>query len=133
MPKLYLGPGLSNRVHQALRRRLERFMAANAEASGHAGAPDLPMAENPPLSVNLHGTETEGDKGDDQVSQPPPPGDVATQRADVTLFLAYFKKKLRAASSRSFLLVRLLPGSPRVSSPLALRRVWKLPVRKLLS
>ena len=75
MPKLYLGPGLSNRVHQALRRRLERFMAANAEASGHAGAPDLPMAENPPLSVNLDGTETEGDKGDDQVSQPPPPGD----------------------------------------------------------
>ena len=58
---------------------------------------------------------------------------VATQRADVTLFLAYFKKKLRAASSRSFLPVRLLPGSPRVSSPLALRRVWKLPVRKLLS
>ena len=59
--------------------------------------------------------------------------EVATQRADVTLFLAYFKKKLSAASSRSFFPVRLCPGSPRVSSLLALRRVWKLPVRKLLS
>ena len=31
MPKLYLGPGLSQRVHRALRQRLERFMA-NAAA-----------------------------------------------------------------------------------------------------
>ena len=31
MPKLYLGPGLSQRVHRALRQRLERLMA-NAAA-----------------------------------------------------------------------------------------------------
>ena len=33
MPKLYLGPGLSRRVHQALCRRLEQFMAANTEVT----------------------------------------------------------------------------------------------------
>lgn len=33
MPKLYLGPGLSRRGHQALCRRLEQFMAANTEVT----------------------------------------------------------------------------------------------------
>ena len=77
MPKLYnLGPGLSNRVHQALLRRVAGFMAANAEASAREGATDLPMAENPSMSVGLAGNDVDGDKPDDQGSQPPPPGDV---------------------------------------------------------
>ena len=39
MPKLYLGPGLSQRVHQALTRRLEQFMAANVPAPAAPAAP----------------------------------------------------------------------------------------------
>ena len=86
MPKLFnLGPGLSNRVHQALLRRLERFMAASAEASAREGATDFPMTENPPMSAGLAGNDMDGDKPGDQVSQLPPPGDVQktpTERED---------------------------------------------------
>ena len=52
MPKLYLGPGLSSRVHQALCRRLEQFMAGNAEAAGQREVPEFPRTENPPLPGN---------------------------------------------------------------------------------
>ena len=47
MPKLYLGPGLSQRVHRALSQRLERFMANAALPA----APEFPLSENPPLSA----------------------------------------------------------------------------------
>ena len=43
MPKLYLGPGLSQRVHQALSRRLEQFMAANVASSVTPAAPAVPI------------------------------------------------------------------------------------------
>ena len=86
MPKLYnLGPGLSNRVHQALLRRVARFMAANAEASGREGVPELPMTENPPMPTGVAGNDVDGDKHDDQDSQHPPPGDTQktpTERGD---------------------------------------------------
>ena len=76
MPKLFnLGPGLSNRVHQALRRRLERFMAASAEASAREGT-DLHMTENPPMPVGLASNEVDENKHDDQDRQHPPPGDI---------------------------------------------------------
>ena len=85
MPKLYnLGPGLSNRVHQALLRRVARFMAANAEASAREGT-DLPMTENPPMPTSVAGNDGDGDKHDDQDSQHPPPGDTQktpTERGD---------------------------------------------------
>ena len=63
MPKLYLGPGLSQRVHQALSRRLERFMAANAVAPG---APEFSLFENPPLRTQATAGETESEKADEQ-------------------------------------------------------------------
>ena len=76
MPKLYnLGPGLSNRVHQALLRRVARFMAANAEASAREGT-DLPMTENPPMPAGLASNEVDENKHDDQDRQHPPPGDI---------------------------------------------------------
>ena len=70
MPKLYLGPGLSQRVHQALTRRLERFMAANvpapaapaAPAAPEAAAGEFPMSENPPLTAQAGKDETESEK-----------------------------------------------------------------------
>ena len=86
MPKLYnLGPGLSNRVHQALLRRVARFMAANAEASAHEETGDLPMTENPPMPTSGAGNDGDGDKHDDQDSQHPPPGETQktpTERGD---------------------------------------------------
>ena len=86
MPKLYnLGPGLSNRVHQALLRRVAGFMAANAEASTREGTEDLPMTENPPMPTGVAGNDLDGGKHDDQDSQHPPPGDVQktpTERGD---------------------------------------------------
>ena len=72
MPKLYLGPGLSSRVHQALCRRLEQFMAANAEAAGQREASEFPRTENPPLPGNADVNESEGGKEDDHGSPPPP-------------------------------------------------------------
>ena len=59
MPKLYLGPGLSQRVHQALTRRLESFMAG---ASGSAVPAEMNTAENP----RLPGAERVGDSGSEQ-------------------------------------------------------------------
>ena len=75
MPKLYLGPGLSSRVHQALCRRLEQFMAANAEGPAPREVQEFPRTENPPLTANLDGTETEVDKGDEHGSHPPEEAD----------------------------------------------------------
>ena len=70
MPKLYLGPGLSQRVHQALSRRLEQFMAANAAASAApavpAGAGELPVSENPALSAQAGAVETDSEKEKEQ-------------------------------------------------------------------
>ena len=51
MPKLYLGPGLSQRVHQALTRRLESFMANTSMPS------EVPPTENP--AVPGHGANME--------------------------------------------------------------------------
>ena len=58
MPKLYLGPGLSQRVHQALSRRLESFMASASTAA------EFPMNENPPMGGQAAAMETESEKGD---------------------------------------------------------------------
>ena len=58
MPKLYLGPGLSQRVHQALSRRLESFMASASTAT------EFPMNENPPMGGQAAGMEAESEKGD---------------------------------------------------------------------
>ena len=69
MPKLYLGPGLSRRVHQALSRRLEQFMAVNAEAP--APREELPLTENPPLSANAGAVDTESEKGEEHGNHPP--------------------------------------------------------------
>ena len=70
MPKLYLGPGLSRRVHQALTRRLEQFMAANVAAPAAPAAPaavgEFPVSENPPLSLQAGAVDTESEKPDDQ-------------------------------------------------------------------
>ena len=70
MPKLYLGPGLSQRVHQALTRRLERFMAANVPAPAAPAAPEaageLPLSENPPLTAQAGNDETESEKEGEQ-------------------------------------------------------------------
>ena len=62
MPKLYLGPGLSQRVHRALSQRLERFMANAAVPA----APEFPLSENPPLSAQAGAVDTESEKGDEQ-------------------------------------------------------------------
>jgi hypothetical protein len=51
MPKLYLGPGLSQRVHQALTRRLESFMASASMPS------EVPPTEN--TAVPGHGANME--------------------------------------------------------------------------
>ena len=64
MPKLYLGPGLSQRVHRALRQRLERFMA-NAAAPA---ATEFPLSENPPLTAQAGTAETESEKEGDQAT-----------------------------------------------------------------
>ena len=69
MPKLYLGPGLSRRVHQALSRRLEQFMAANAEVP--APREELPLTENPPLPANAGAADTESEKGEEHGNHPP--------------------------------------------------------------
>ena len=79
MPKLYLGPGLSQRVHQALSRRLEQFMAANVAASAVPAAPaapstegvEFPVSENPALPApalpaQTGVTETDSEKEKDQ-------------------------------------------------------------------
>ena len=76
MPKLYLGPGLSQRVHQALSRRLEQFMAANVAGSVTPAAPstesaEFPVSENPALSApalpaQTGVTETDSEKEKDQ-------------------------------------------------------------------
>ena len=63
MPKLYLGPGLSQRVHQALTRRLERFMA---NAAAPAAATEFPLSENPPLTAQAGTAETESEKEGEQ-------------------------------------------------------------------
>lgn len=59
MPKLYLGPGLSQRVHQALSRRLERFMASSA-----SGMAEFPMSENPPMGGQTVTVEAEAERDD---------------------------------------------------------------------
>ena len=59
MPKLYLGPGLSQRVHQALTRRLESFMAG---ASGSGVPAEMNRAESP----RLPGTERVDDSGSEK-------------------------------------------------------------------
>ena len=61
MPKLYLGPGLSQRVHRALSQRLERFMANAALPA----APEFPLSENPPLSAQAGPVDTESEKGEE--------------------------------------------------------------------
>ena len=70
MPKLYLGPGLSQRVHQALSRRLERFMAANVPAPAAPAVPtaegELPLSENPPLTAQTGNAETDSEKEKEQ-------------------------------------------------------------------
>ena len=70
MPKLYLGPGLSQRVHQALTRRLEQFMAANVPAPAAPTAPaeagEFPLSENPPVTVRVGNDETESEKEGEQ-------------------------------------------------------------------
>ena len=73
MPKLYLGPGLSQRVHQALSRRLEQFMAANVASSAAPAAPavpmtegELPLSENPPLTAQTGVADTDSEKEKEQ-------------------------------------------------------------------
>ena len=70
MPKLYLGPGLSQRVHQALSRRLERFMAANVPAPAAPAVPaaegEFPMSENPALTAQAGAAETDSEKEKEQ-------------------------------------------------------------------
>ena len=70
MPKLYLGPGLSQRVHQALSRRLEQFMAANVPAPAAPAVPiaegELPLSENPPLTAQTGVAETDSEKEKEQ-------------------------------------------------------------------
>ena len=70
MPKLYLGPGLSRRVHQALTRRLEQFMAANVAAPAVPAAPaaegEFPVSENPALTAQTGSAETESEKEGEQ-------------------------------------------------------------------
>ena len=70
MPKLYLGPGLSQRVHQALSRRLERFMAANVPAPAAPAVPaaegEFPVSENPALTAQTGAVETESEKEGEQ-------------------------------------------------------------------
>ena len=58
MPKLYLGPGLSQRVHRALRQRLERFMA-NAAAPAETA---FPVSENPPMPAQTGTVDMESEK-----------------------------------------------------------------------
>ena len=78
MPKLYLGPGLSQRVHQALSRRLEQFMAANAAASAAPAAPgapategvEFPVSENPALPAQAGAAETDSEKEKEQDTIP---------------------------------------------------------------
>ena len=62
MPKLYLGPGLSQRVHQALTRRLERFMANTALPA----ASEFPISENPPLPAQAGAVDLESEKEEEQ-------------------------------------------------------------------
>ena len=69
MPKLYLGPGLSRRVHQALCRRLEQFMAANTEVP--APREELQFAENPPLPASAGAADAEAEKGEEHGHHPP--------------------------------------------------------------
>ena len=70
MPKLYLGPGLSQRVHQALSKRLERFMAANVPAPAAPAAPaaegEFPVSENPALTAQTGTAETDSEKEGEQ-------------------------------------------------------------------
>ena len=70
MPKLYLGPGLSRRVHQVLTRRLEQFMAANVAAPAVPAAPaaegEFPVSENPALTAQAGTAETESEKEGEQ-------------------------------------------------------------------
>ena len=56
MPKLYISPGLSERVHLALTRRLENFMAGT---SGSAIPTEMNAAENP----TIPGPGTLGESG----------------------------------------------------------------------
>ena len=60
MPKLYLGPGLSQRVHRALSLRLERFMAN----TGNPTSPEYPLSVNPPLEAQASGMESEPERGE---------------------------------------------------------------------
>ena len=79
MPKLYLGPGLSHRVHQALSRRLEQFMAANAAAPAPASAPapaepaqELPLSVNPPLTAQEGAVDSDSEKAEEHGTHNPP-------------------------------------------------------------
>ena len=76
MPKLYLGPGLSHRVHQALSRRLEQFMAANAAAPASAPAPaepaeELPLSVNPPLTAQEGAVDSDSEKAEEHGTHNP--------------------------------------------------------------
>ena len=76
MPKLYLGPGLSHRVHQALSRRLEQFMAANAAAPASAPAPaepaeELPLSVNPPLTAHEGAGDSDSEKAEEHGTHNP--------------------------------------------------------------
>ena len=72
IPKLYLGPGLSHRVHQALSRRLEQFMAANAAAPAPAPAePAFPLSENPALTAQEGAVDTDSEKVEEHGTHPP--------------------------------------------------------------
>ena len=76
MPKLYLGHGLSHRVHQALSRRLEQFMAANAAAPATAPAPpaaeaELPLSVNPPLTAHEGAVDSDSEKAEEHGTHNP--------------------------------------------------------------
>jgi hypothetical protein len=75
MPKLYLGPGLSQRVHQALTRRLERFMANTALPA----ASEFPISENPPLPAQAGAVDLESEKEEEQGITHPEEGNKSRQ------------------------------------------------------
>ena len=66
MPKLYLDPGLSQRVHQALTRRLESFMANTSMPS------EVPPTENPAVPGHQASMESGSAAGSEQGDQAMP-------------------------------------------------------------
>ena len=63
-------PAYLSRVHQALTRRLEQFMAANVPAPAVPAAPaaegEFPVSENPALTAQTGTAETESEKEGEQ-------------------------------------------------------------------